>query len=548
MSEKTPSLTPAADNLYDTVLLFFNRTDLAETGGNFYYVDALQIKTGANNTWDGSTDSSWATDANWSIGTKPVLTDNIIIPSGLTRYPTITTAVSVNNVSIVDNASLVFAGSGTLTTTRNVTYERTITGSKWYLMSSPVVGESYDDDWVTDNSIASGAGSNRGISMYNNISSDAQTGHWRYFQSGGGATTFNVGQGYGIIRSATGKVSFTGSGVNTASQTTTIVQGESNYSLVSNPFTAYLNLGDFFTDNATANLLAQNSIWVWNATNGTYDVKMSVHDGAYEIAHGQAFFVEAGTVGGTLNFDIDDVSHQGTDTFQKTSKTSINISITDENSNVRNAKIYFIEEATKGFDNGCDGELFGGVSHSLALFSELLDDNAKKYQVQSLPTSNLETTIVPFGVKAAAGKKITFTAEALNLPSGINVYLEDRQENTYTRLDEVNAKYEVTLSDSLNGTGRFYVHTSSKSVLSLDSAILEGVSVYKINNSTLRIVGLSQGKSTVKLFNTLGKQLLNSSFESNGSKEISLPNLVKGIYVIQLETENGSLNKKIILE
>ena len=41
---------------------------------------------------------------------------------------------------------------------------------------------------------------------------------------------------------------------------------------------------------------------------------------------------------------------------------------------------------------------------------------------------------------------------------------------------------------------------------------------------------------------------MNSSFEANGVKEISLPNLAKGVYIVQLESEAGKLNKKIILE
>jgi hypothetical protein len=46
----------------------------------------------------------------------------------------------------------------------------------------------------------------------------------------------------------------------------------------------------------------------------------------------------------------------------------------------------------------------------------------------------------------------------------------------------------------------------------------------------------------------LGKQLLNSSFTTNDVHDISLPQLSTGIYLIQLESEKGTLNNKIILE
>ena len=505
------------------------------------------------NTWSGFSDSTWRTDTNWSKATVPVLTDNIIIPSDTPNYPTITTAVSVNSVSIEDNASLVFSAGGTLTATTNVVYKRIIDANKWYQISSPVIGESYDNDWVTENGIATGTSSNRGVSIFDNTSLDDTTGYWRYFQTDGAVTSFNVGQGYGVIRATTGTISFTGSEFYSDSQTTTITQSTSNYNLVSNPFTAYLNLGDFFQDNATSNLLGQNSIWVWNATNATYDVKTSGNDGDYEIAHGQAFFVEAGTAANTddnLTFDINDVSHQGTDTFQKSTgtKSSISISITDENSNTRMAKIYFNEEATKGFDNGYDGELFGGASHSFALFSELLDDNGKNYQVQSLPTSLKKSAIIPLGLNVDANKSITINTEFDNFLSDSYAYLEDRNKGSFTLLND-NTSFSFTTEEVLNGKGRFYLHTSGQ-VLSTETQISENVAIYKTNNSTLKIKGLSKIKANIKLFNTLGKQLMNVYFDSNGSANdnISLPKLATGIYIVQLKTASGILNKKIILE
>ena len=46
----------------------------------------------------------------------------------------------------------------------------------------------------------------------------------------------------------------------------------------------------------------------------------------------------------------------------------------------------------------------------------------------------------------------------------------------------------------------------------------------------------------------LGKQVKQTTFNSNGVKDISLPNLAAGVYLVKLKTVNGKLNKKIILE
>ena len=155
--------------------------------------------------------------------------------------------------------------------------------------------------------------------------------------------------------------------------------------------------------------------------------------------------------------------------------------------------------------------------------------------------------VIPVGVKAVAGKEITFTAAALNLPAGFKVFLEDRVTSTFTRLDEANSNYKVTLTEALNGIGRFYLRATI-SALSDDSVALNSVSIIKSNNSTLKIAGLTQGKAAISLFNILGKQVMSSSFEANGVKEISLPKLATGVYVVQLTTEAGKLSKKIILE
>jgi hypothetical protein len=134
----------------------------------------------------------------------------------------------------------------------------------------------------------------------------------------------------------------------------------------------------------------------------------------------------------------------------------------------------------------------------------------------------------------------------MNLPNGIKVFLEDRANNTFTELSN-NGSYKVTTTEALNGIGHFYLHTKS-SVLSVDENVLNTVSIYKISNSKLRLSGLSQGKSLVKIYNILGMQVMQRSFDSNGVKDILLPKLFTGIYIVQLENGTSKINKKIILE
>jgi hypothetical protein len=504
----------------------------------------------ASVSWDGSESSDWANGDNWSTGAVPTATSVITIPAGMPNDPIIgsTTGAAGYSLDVDGAATLTVVSGGSLivsgTSIGNVTYNVAVTDTDWHLVSSPVLGEDYNDTWVTINSIATGTESstNRGIATYQNGAADLTTGNWVYMQ-GGASGTYGNGVGYSLLSSTgTGNFSFTGT-VNTSDISPSISQSVNNWNLIGNSYTSYLDVTAFIAANTSNFGSSFLSIYVWNGSGYVETTTGYVYPG-------QAFFVSASATGTIASFTPAMQSHQTGITFLKSSntETSIKLNITNGSSN-KITKINYLDGKTRGLDPGFDIGMFNGVSSDLRVYTQLLEDNEGiAFARQALPISDIEAMIIPLGVKAAAGKEITFTAEALNLPEGIKVFLEDRQENVITRLDEENAKYEVTLSESLNGVGRFFIHTSAKSALSVGTALLETVSVYQLDNATLRVAGLSQGKASVKLFNVLGKQMMQTSFEANTSRDIALPNLAKGIYIVQLETENGSLNKKIILE
>jgi lysyl endopeptidase len=445
----------------------------------------------------------------------------------------------INNLDVAIGGSLTLNSGVSLivngTSSGNVTYNTTLGTENWYLVSSPVAGETYDNAYVAANSLAIN-GTNNAIATYTTADNT-----WSYMQTGGGAT-FTPGTGYSVRRAdaaGSGNISFTGT-INTDPVTPAVIADDSGFNLIGNPFTAYLNSASFLTDN-TANLVSE-TIWVWNQAAENYETKVT--NEAFVLAPTQGFFVRASS---PTNLSIAE-SYQATtgSIFQRTAKTEVKLMMNDGTNN-RFAKVYYVDNATTGFDNGYDGETFGGIANTVDVFTHLVaDSQGKKYQVQSLPKDNYENMVIPIGVIAASGREIIFSAEALNLPSGIKVFLEDKLTNTFTDLDEVNSNYKIKITAALNGIGRFYLHTTS-SVLSANTIVLENVSIYKKDNTTLRIVGVSEGKTTLKLFSVLGKQVLNTSYSSNGVKEVSIPKLATGVYIVRLETVKGTINKKIII-
>jgi len=497
-------------------------------------------------TWDGSDGSDWAAAANWDINTVPSATDNVIIPDvGTAPIIGATTEAEINNLTITEPDGVNITAGGSLivngTSSGNVTYNRDLATTNWYLVSSPVVGETYDDAYVTANGISEN-GSNIGIAPY--VTSDDT---WDYMQAGETAT-FSAGTGYSVKRSSTGDVSFTGT-LNVADAGVNVVLDATGnrFNLLGNPYTSHVASATFLTNEAAVS--ETQNLWVWNqatGASGAYEVK-TLADDAMVIAPAQGFFIKANAAGGTFNFAESNQAGSG-GTFQRTvSRPEMHLTLSNQ-SDVREAKIYYIENMTSGFDVGYEGELFNGVANPLAIYTHLVaDSEGKNYQVQSLPDNDFEDTIIPLGINAISGSSISIEASKNNFPEGMNIYLEDTQDNSFTLL-ESDVNFNTTLENDLSGIGRFYLHTTSSTMSSNDLATNNNLSIYSYNRETLRVVGIQKGVANISIYNLLGQEVLSSSFQGNGVNDISLPSIINGIYIVKITSENRTTNRKIILE
>jgi len=508
-------------------------TDAAPTNlKQVMYIDDVSFKYGGTESWTGNSNNNFNNASNWTSGVVPGVNDDVVIPSN--GVVDISGDLTVKSMSIAAGASIISDGS----ITGSISYTRNIPTTNWYLISSPVVGQD-KDAFVAASNVATGTqASNLGFADYNNT-----TGAWSYYQSGTtGSGSFTQGQGHPVKLNAAGDVVFTGT-FNEADASIAVSKNTNGYNLIGNPYLASVSVGELLSQANIGDLLSELTVWLWDQASGTYVIQNIGAD--LEIAPGQAFFVSAKTAG---SFGISESmqSHRS-DTFQRTTtKPEVVLSLSNGKAS-RTTSVSYIDGATTGFDNGYDSSVFGGLANNFSLYTHVVaNGSGKNLGIQCLPKGEYQNMIVPVGVIAESGSNLEFSATSENLPEGIKVFLEDREENTFTRLDELNASHKITTTSAMNGAGRFYLHTA-QSVLNTTDATLDNVSVFKVNNS-LRIVGLQQGKAAVKLFNVLGKQVINVAFESNGTKEISLPRLAKGVYIVQLETAEGKLNKKIILE
>ena len=454
-------------------------------------------------------------------------------------------SVTINNnltidasatASIADGSSLLVNGSAS----GNLTYTRTLASTNWYGVTSPVNGQDIDTFISAEGLAQSTEDSDVGLSQSYGSFSDT----WTYYNSSSSSSgNFIGGKGYIIKLVSAGDISFTGTFRN-SNISRTLATGGNGFNFIGNPFTSYTDIASMLTTNT--GVLDEETIWVWNQATASYDTKVTAE--AYKLAPGQAFFVKSDGVSGSLALDKSFQTHHTSDTFQRTeNRPELYLSLSDGSAS-KEAKIYYMDGATTSFDNGYDGTLFNGVSNPLTIYTHLVaDSNGKNYQVQSLPPNNFENMVVPVGVNAESGTSITIDAVTNNFPSGINIYLEDKQDNSFTLLD-TDANFSTTLENNLSGIGRFYLHTTSSVLSADDFATNNNISIYTSSRDNLRIVGVQNGTATVQLYNILGKEMLKTSFKGNGVNDINMNTIPMGIYIVKLATENGVLNRKIIIQ
>ena len=519
-----------------------------------------------NTFYNTSGDNQWGTATNWESGNVPTSYTDVNILNGQSIQAGVSTTALANSIVVNNGGSLTidqtssvtvsddFTNNGTVSLNSggslivngnslgDITYNRSLATTNWYLVSSPVLGETYDDAYVTANGIASGTQNtnSRGIGPY--VTTDDS---WDYMLAGETAT-FSAGTGYSFKRSSTGDVSFTGTlNVDNSGVDVALSSDGNRFNLLGNPYTSHIASATFLANEGAVS--ETQTLWVWDqgSGSGAYEVKTLAD--AMVIAPAQGFFVKANAAGGTFNFAESNQTSSGGSFQRSDTRPEIYLTISDQ-TDAREAKIYYIEDMTTGFDVGYEGELFNGVSNPLAIYTHLVaDSEGKNYQVQSLPPNNYENMIVPLGINAEAGTAITINASTNNFPSEINIYLEDKQDNSFTLL-EADSNFSFTPENNLDGIGRFYLHTTSGALSSDDFAINNNISMYTSSNDNIRIVGIQNGNATVQLYTILGKEILKNSFTGSGINDIKVNDIPRGIYIVKLTTENGTLNRKIIIQ
>jgi hypothetical protein len=247
----------------------------------------------------------------------------------------------------------------------------------------------------------------------------------------GASTTFDAGKGYAVRapndHSSTTPTTWTGTFTGAPNNGTipyTLDTASSGYNLVGNPYPSPINASSFLTENAAkidgtlyfyAHSLTMNSdgsfpsgtnYSSWNTTAGVASTTAASSDfhpipvtpnGVVQV--GQGFFVKA-TASGNINFNNAMRVSNNANQFLRTNEIERHrlwLNLTTENdTDINQIAVAYVEGATQGVDTNFDGLAFGNTGSSL---SSKINTDDYVIQGRSLPFDSND--VVPLGFKAA---------------------------------------------------------------------------------------------------------------------------------------------------
>jgi hypothetical protein len=332
------------------------------------------------------------------------------------------------------------------------------------------------------------------------------------------------------------------------------------WNLIANPFASYLNANS--SVDGTNNFLSVNTgsidddfeaIYGWNADGTGYTIYNNTSAATY-VAPGQGFFVASAGSGEvqTISFTKAMQTVVGGDDFiaAKTANTSYELvlDMLSETVKIADTKFYFKEGLTLGLDPGYDAGAFNQYS---GVSSRLLEqDKGIAMGINAMGIDDMSNVIVPLVVHQEANVSLKIQIASSTIPSGINVYLEDSLENSFTLL--TTESFELLSATKLSGFGRFYLHFTN-SALSTDTVINTSLlTVYKgKGNRYISLEGLQTlaKPANITLYNLLGMKIVSKNIQNPSQKEnISTVGINTGVYILQIHSENTVFTKKLLIE
>ncbi|WP_047550979.1 T9SS type A sorting domain-containing protein [Psychroserpens sp. Hel_I_66] len=537
-----------------------------------------------NTKYISSNDGNWNTENNWLNRGIPTNGGDVTINNNLD----LNINASVNKVTVNAGSSLTVNSGSTLSTSNTidgltlesvsnsysslisdgiivgtVNYNRHVnnaagTGTSTTgndLISPPLAGMTFGDLRSTNGNILSGTIMGEGPFYLYGPFDNSESEYVLFEETVDDGIILDTGVGYRTGSTDGGTFTFTGTAeTGPIMETITFPGGGSKFNLIGNPYPSYINASAFLMENSSA--LENSAVAIYGYSDDTDTNSAGIYTiinlfSSYNIAPGQGFFVASNSASETVSFLPSMRNTNGTDDFilgrDTNAVTNLKLNLTTANNEFL-TDIYFSEFSTLGLDPGYDASLFGGTAPSFSIYSHLVEENNNvPFGIQALGETDYNDVTIPIGVNASQGVQLTFSLSDSNIPSTIDVYLDDTVANTSTLL--TNSNYVLTPIMALSGVGRFYLRFTDNS-LNTQENNFEDLDIYMSSKSKEIVINGQLLESTnCDIYDIQGRLISSNSLNINNlQNRIDVSNVSNGIYIINLRGNQQKTSIKVIIE
>ncbi|GAB1454536.1 hypothetical protein MASR2M47_45920 [Draconibacterium sp.] len=520
----------------------------------------VSLSTGnTTKTWTNSNENRvWNSAENWEPLGIPEPFNDVIIPADVESTPLIGTTENVfcgdlvldNLTAMILNSSS--AGTGSLIVTSDITGAGVVTSRRyllangWHMVSSPISGQSIAGFLSANSTIPTKPDGSKGMMEYEEINDD-----WSNFYSSSTAGDLSMGKGYSVRRQSAGTVVFTGT-LNNGDVAAPVTKDNFGWNLVGNPFPSAMYVRQevfgFLVENAGMLDASFKAIYLWdpaaNGGLGAYSI-VNKNEGEANLASGQGFFIKAASAG-NVNFTKQMQVHQTNALFKSGTISRPSVVLNAKTGNISSStKISFDEEMTLGLDPGYDAGILRS-GHGFDIYSRLVTDNGVDFAIQALPGFANDSYIIPIGVDATKGGEVVFSAQALDLPVGYDVIIEDKLTKSQTNVKD-GGLYVANLADGAKGVGRFYLHVGASVQTGLDEVQKQDVVVYTVDQ-TVFIKGSVSDNAMINVYSVDGRLVNRFTAISQNLNKVSVSGYSPGVYILKIQDKNNYKPLKFVVE
>ena len=223
-------------------------------------------------------------------------------------------------------------------------------------------------------------------------------------------------------------------------------------------------------------------------------------------------------------------------------RLKIRIALNSINELRRQLLVTVDENATEGMDFGYDGILYENQMDDLYW----LIDNEKNL-IQGINIID-DQTVLPLGIHTDSDGLNNITLDGLvNTPDDLEIYVRDLELDIYHNLQQGPYEFYMIAGENLE---RFEIVFSGDQ-LGIDDNEINGVDIH-YSNDTESIVVINPTFKEIKsiaMLNILGQTIYSVDYNSNSDHtEYKVSNLSTGTYILQINTNNGTVSKKVLVK